>query len=124
MIQKEEIIKQLSKSLSLPFTGTEQDWEIEMANSNRINDFLKYYQQNNLSSDEKVALMSLILASYEDFLNENNLKIDVRWNQIKSILESERVIFVDLIDYWILDNENIKDNLFRITPLLRNIKYI
>lgn len=122
MIQKEEIIKQLSKSLSLPFTGTEQDWEIEMANSNRINDFLKYYQQNDLSSDEKVALMSLILASYEDFLNENNLKIDVRWNEIKSILESERVIFVDLIDYWILDNENIKDNLFRITPLLRNIK--
>jgi hypothetical protein len=63
MILKKEIIEQLSKELSLPFTGLEQDWDIEMADSNRINDFLEFYQQNNLSADKKVAMMSLILAS-------------------------------------------------------------
>lgn len=122
MILKKEIIEQLSKDLSLPFTGIEQDWDIEMANSNRLNDFLKFYQQNDLSADKKVAVMSLILASYEDFLYNNNLEIDDRWNEIKSILKSERIIFVDLIDYWALSNEVEEDNLFRITPLMRNIK--
>jgi hypothetical protein len=122
MILKREIIEQLSKELSLPFTGIEQDWDIEMANSSRINDFLKFYQQNNLSLGKKNAVMSIILASYEDFLNENNLDIDYRWNEIKAILGSEKVIFTNLIAYWSLNNEIDKDNLFRITPLIRNIK--
>lgn len=122
MILKKEIIEQLSKELLLPYSGKEQDWDIEMADSNRINDFLKFYQQNDLSVDEKIAVMSLILASYEDFLNENDLKIDDRWKDVSFILETERVIFVDLINYWSLSNEVEEDNLFRITPLMRKIK--
>lgn len=43
-------------------------------------------------------------------------------SEIKSILESERVIFIDLINYWSLSNEVEEDNLFRITLLMRNIK--
>src|SRR5690606_26829963 len=105
MILKKKIIEQLSKELLLPYTGIEQDWDIEMADSNRINDFLKFFQQNDLSVDEKIAVMSLILASYEDFLNENDLEIDNRWKDVSSILETERVIFVDLINYWSLNNE-------------------
>jgi len=42
MILKKEIIEQLSNELALPFTGIEQDWDIEMADSNRINDFLEF----------------------------------------------------------------------------------
>lgn len=122
MILKKEIIEQLSKELSLPYTGIEQDWDIEMANSNRIDEFLKFYKGSNLSDNKKVATMSLILASYEDLLNENNKEIDDRWNEIKSILEYEKVIFADLIDYWSLSNELGVDNLFQITPLLRNLK--
>lgn len=120
MILKKEIIEQLIKELSLPYTGIEQDWDIEMADSNRINEFLEFYYQNDLSTDKKVAVISLVLASYEDFLNENDLEIDNRWDDIRSILESERVIFVDLINYWSLSND--EDNLFRITPLIRSIK--
>jgi len=122
MILKKEIIEQLSKELSLPFTGLEQDWDIEMADSNRINDFLEFYQQNNLSADKKVAMMSLILASYEDFLTENDLIIDDRWEKIQSLLESKKIFFVDLINYWSIWNELDEDNLFEITPLVRNIK--
>ena len=46
MIFKKEIIEHISKQLSLPFTGTEQDWDLEMANSNRIDDFLRFYKKN------------------------------------------------------------------------------
>lgn len=120
MILKKEIIEQISKELSLPFTGMEQDWDIEMANSNRINDFLKFYIESDLSNNKKIAVMSLILASYDNFLNDNDLEIDERWNKIKLILESEKVIFADLINYWSLDNE--VTDIFRITPLLRTIR--
>lgn len=122
MILKKEIIEQLSKELSLPYKGSEQDWDIEMADHNRIDEFIKFYKENKLCDDEKVAVMSLILSSYDDLLNENDLEIDDKWNEIKSILISEKIIFVDLIDYWALSNEVEEDNLFRITPFIRNIK--
>ena len=121
MILRKEVIEQLSRELSLPFTGIEQDWDIEMASPHRLNDFLKYYR-SDLSADKKVAIVSLILASYEEFLNENNLEMDNRWNEIKSIIESERALFEDLIDYWSLNNEVDENNLFRVTPLIRRIK--
>lgn len=124
MILKKKIIEQLSKKLLLPYTGIEQDWDIEMANSNRINDFLKFYQQNDLLVDEKIAVMSLILASYEDFLNESDLEFDYRWDDISFILESERVIFEDLINYWSLSDEIGEDNIFRITLLIRNTGFV
>lgn len=122
MILKKEIIEPLSKELLLPYTGIEQDWDIEMADSNRIDEFIKFYKDRSLCDNQKVALMSLILSSYDDFLNNNNLEVDKRWNEIKSIIKSERLIFVDLVEYWSLSNEIVQDNFFRITPLLRKLK--
>ncbi|MBW3518534.1 hypothetical protein [Flavobacterium sp. NKUCC04_CG] len=119
---KKEIIEPLSKELLLPYTGIEQDWDIEMADSSRIDEFIKFYKDRSLCDNQKVALMSLILSSYDDFLNNNNLEVDKRWNEIKSIIKSERLIFVDLVEYWSLSNEIVQDNFFRITPLLRKLK--
>lgn len=118
MIPKKETIATLSKKLSLPYTGTEQDWDIEMANSNRINEFIDWYHQYELPFEEKVALMSLIIASYDDFLNENNVEIDYRWDIIKAMLAKDRTHFVGLINYWSLRNQT---DIFRITPLMRTV---
>jgi hypothetical protein len=121
MFLNKEILEKISKNLSLPYTGIEQDWDLEMANSKRINEFLNYYKQHALSQDEKFAIMSLILASYNDFLEENNVEVDSRWKMIREILESDRSSFADLLNYWSSDGEIKKDNVFRITMLIREI---
>lgn len=118
MIPKKETIAALSKKLSLPYKGTEQDWDIEMADSNRINEFIDLYHQYDLDFEERVALMSLIIASYDDFLNENNVEIDSRWNIIKLMLAKDRIHFVELINYWSQCNET---DIFRITSLMRAV---
>ena len=66
--------------------------------------------------------MALIPASFEEFLNENDLNIDERWSDIKFILESEKNLFHDLIKYWSLSDEVEEEDAFRITPLIRTIK--
>jgi len=124
IILKTEIVKQLSKELSLPFVGTEQDWDIEMADPNRVKDFLEFYRQHDLSADEKVAVMALILASYDEFLSDSDLEVDGSWEEIKTILESQMTIFVELIDYWSLPRETNDHDLFRITPLVKGCKTI
>ncbi|WP_223577897.1 hypothetical protein [Sphingobacterium sp. GVS05A] len=121
MILKEKVIAALSKTLSLPYTGTEQDWDIEMADSNRINEFIDLYHQYDLAFEEKTALMSLIVASYDDYLNEYDLAVDCRWDRIKAMLSKDKRYFVELIDYWSLDNEHDENHIFKITPLMRTI---
>lgn len=120
MILKKAILEQLSKKLSLPFTGVEQDWEIEMANSNRIDEFIKFYKENDLSEDMKMATMALILASYDDFLNDKNLTNDDRWNEIKLELNYRKTLFNGLIEYWSMQDEI--EEVFKITPLIREIR--
>lgn len=95
-----------------------------MANSNRIDEFIKFYKENNLSDEKKVATMALILASYDDLLNEKDLEWTEKWNEIKSELNSEKAIFSTLIDYWSLDDKVESNNVFKITPLIRKIKAI
>jgi hypothetical protein len=118
MIPKKETIVVLSKKLSLPYTGTEQDWDIEMADSNRINEFIDLYHQYDLTFEERMALMSLIIASYDDFLNERDIEIDYSWDAIKAMLVKDRIHFVELINYWSLYNET---DIFRITSLMRTV---
>ncbi|WP_333624732.1 hypothetical protein [Sphingobacterium siyangense] len=55
MIQKKETIAILNKKLSLPYTGTELDWDIEMADFNRINEFIDLYHQYDLAFQESLA---------------------------------------------------------------------
>lgn len=120
MILRKEIIEQLSRKLSLPYMGFEQDWDVELADKNRIDEFISYYNENDLSAEMKYATMSIVLASYDDFLNDKELDIDYRWYEIEIILKSEKGIFRDLIEHWAVDSEI--ENMFRITPLIREIK--
>lgn len=122
MILRNEIIEQLSAKLSLPYMGIEQNWDVELADKNRIDEFISFYNENDLSAEMKYAIMSILLASYDDFLNDKELDIDYRWHEIKKILKSEKEVFSDLIVYWAVDSEI--ENIFRITPLIRKAKVI
>ncbi|MBY8963096.1 hypothetical protein KJK34_10065 [Flavobacterium sp. D11R37] len=120
MILRKEIIEQLSKELSLPYMGFEQDWDVELADKNRVDEFISFYNDNDLSAEMKYAIMSIILASYDDFLNDKELDRDYRWYEIEKILKSEKEVFRDLIEYWTIDSE--VENAFWITPLIREAK--
>jgi len=122
VILKKEAIESLNEKLSLPATGIEQDWEVELADSNRVHEFISYYKKHPLTSDEKKALMSLILASYDDFLNEKDSNTGQFWNDIRQAIESDYDLLTELLDYWSLPDEDDSENWFKITPLIRKIK--
>jgi hypothetical protein len=91
-----------------------------LADKNRVDEFIFYYNENDLSFEMKYATMSIILASYDDFLNDIEIDSDYRWFEIEKILKSEKEIFRDLLEYWAVDSEI--ENVFRITPLIREAK--
>lgn len=94
----------LNKALDLPASGKEQDWEIELSNPNRIEEFLDLYQSFNSSRDIKQALMALILASFEDSL-WNSTFDECLWDKNSEIVRSEFDIFKEVLAPWV-----VKDN--------------
>ncbi len=122
MILTKDAIEYLNKNLSLPATGMEQDWEIELADLNRIEEFVLFYRNSSLGEEEKKALMSLVVASYDDYLNEKFTSNDRYENEIKDLLKLDKHLFSELLDYWSLNGENDSEDYFKITPLIRNIK--
>ena len=117
-ILKRESIEVVSQKLSLSVTGAEQDWDIELANSSRIDKFLAVFRQDSsLTIEQKYALMALILASYQDALQEGK-PLNDGWNYVKEILKNDSN-YCDLVDYWSLPNEKNEDDLFEITPYIR-----
>ena len=124
MILKLEAIESISKKLELSYTGIEQDWDIEMANPDRLKEFLSYLKNTELDESEKIAMMSLIIASFEDLLNEdetNESQCEL-WKKIKIMLESDFDLFSDIITYWSLFDEKEKANVFAVTHYIRTVK--
>lgn len=117
-----ESIYSLIEKLNLPEPEPfEQDWEYMVANVDRISEFLSFYEQGNLSIDEKFTLMIIIIQSCDDALWDQRFNQEI-WGKIKHYLITESHIHRETILYWALleDNRDLED-CFAITPYIREI---
>lgn len=118
----EKAITSLIKKLNLPKADKySQDWEYEVVDSKRIDEFITYYQNNLRTEDEKFTLMLIIIESCNDTLCENNLKKKT-WKKVKRSLIKDYFLHNQTIDYWCCEEEKDIENCFNITPLIREIK--
>ncbi|MBP3610798.1 MAG: hypothetical protein J6J42_10755 [Lachnospiraceae bacterium] len=116
-----ETINRLTNELKL--IGTDkytQDWEYEVANVERLQDYIEYYQKEDRNSNEKVALMRIMLEAYNDYVIMNPNEI-MYWNTIKQLLEQDFCIHSETIKYWSCEEEEL-ENCFAITAFVRTIK--
>ena len=102
-------LKQLSRLLSLPLRGDEddselQDWDWDFADSGRVADFLDLYDHAPLSIHQKTALMSLIVESYDERLASGNHD-EMLWGRIESHLIQEAETHEYTIERWRLAAE-------------------
>jgi len=112
-------IEWLSVELSLPYDGTQQDWDLEMADHGRIGEFMTFYERTELSIAEKRTLMSLIIASYDSYLYGGPDAGD-EWPRIREALIAERETFSELLEYWGKTGEDGALR-FRITGRIRKL---
>lgn len=110
-------IDRLSADLDLAEVG--QDWEIVAADSRRVSEFLDYFDTRQLNDDERFALMSLIIASFDERLSAG--PDDVSQDRIVARLTTRFDVFNYLVHYWALPDEDGTDNAFNFTPVARQI---
>jgi hypothetical protein len=123
-------IRRINTLLQLPATGQEQDWEIELADSTRVQEFCQVYQTANLTQEEKFTLMALIIASYDDYLRfgQDKTATDAITTIITKLLVHDFALHKTTINYWcqheITSDEadwNNPEWVFAVTPLMRRL---
>lgn len=98
-----------------------QDWEIELADADRVAEFLELYEGGELDDDQAFALMSLIVASYDDLLQLGRSD-EQTWRRIRQHLVERFALHAYTVQYWSLpDEDDDPDHLFLTTPRMRDL---
>jgi hypothetical protein len=115
-----EAIKKLNSLLDLPYRDGMQDWDIELADSNRIQEFCDFYEREDLDPHEKQALMALLIASYNDYLEERGNEV-LLWSKIAALLRKDFDLHKSTLLYWLGsdDKEVIGD--FAVASLIKTL---
>jgi hypothetical protein len=113
-----EAIKRLNTLLSLPHRDGMQDWDVELADPNRVQEFCDVYERKHLDPPEKQALMALIIASYDDYLEERGNEVFL-WNKIAALLRKDCDLHKSIMLYWLCGDNEEQIGEFAITPLIR-----
>lgn len=110
----QEARKSLALKLNLNFDDYMQDWEYEVADSNRILEFIEEYDKSETLEKEKQSLMEIILES------SNDLLLDYKTDEFKEIfpfiierLNINQELHYGTLNYW-------KSNGFEISSKLKN----
>src|SRR5262249_46288428 len=112
-------IESLARRFGLPNSPGMQDWPWEVADGGRVDEFLRVYEGVGLSDDERVALMEIILQSFEDL--GQTIGLDPRWHRTLELLDRNIDLHAYSVWYWSdLENEDA-DEQWLITPFLRRI---
>lgn len=99
-----------------------QDWEWEVADSNRIDEFLAVYETGGLSDDERFTLMEMILESFEDLEHgDSDLSEDARWRRTLVALDRNISLHAHSVWYWSCLEAEGSEEIFHISPFIRQI---
>jgi hypothetical protein len=112
-------IASLAKRFDLPNTPGMQDWEYEVADSARIDEFMAAYQRGELNDDERFTLMETILESFEQLPQPTGS--DPRWHAALELLDTNIRLQICTVWYWSdVENENGEDS-WKVAPFLRTL---
>ncbi len=110
--------EKLSTVLGIKEFVSTQDWELIHADPKRVNEFVTLYERGDLTNDDRFALMALIIASLDDKMSTTGA--DDGFNErIHHLLVTDFSLHESTIWYWCVWDEPDTQNIFRVTPLMR-----
>ena len=114
-----EAISSLANRFELPNAPQMQDWEWEVADSKRIDEFLDTYLCGELTDDERFTLMEMIIQSFEEL--DSLMTVHPRWTEFLKELRQNIDLHVYSVWYWSdLENE-LGEEAWQVTPYFRKI---
>ena len=97
-----------------------QDWEIELADGQRLAEFIDAYYTLARDDDERFALMGLIVASSHDALDFYGLTSS-QWQRVHDRLVADANLHASTIYFWCCTNATCDDKCFTLTSRMRRV---
>lgn len=95
-----------------------QDWEREVADPQRVDEFVAAYKTSRLTDDERFTLMEIILQSFEE--RSPVLADDAVWRNVLSLIEQNIDVHIYSVWYWSCEGVDLSDAWW-VTPFMREI---
>lgn len=96
-----------------------QDWQWEVADPERLDEFLVAYDLPDLTDDERFVLAEIIIESFEE--SSADLQHDPRWHILLDRLNRNIAIHAHTVWYWSC-GEDVLEDCWRVTPHLRLVR--
>jgi hypothetical protein len=112
-------VESLAKRFGLPNRPDMQDWPWEVADANRLDEFLTAYETAGLSDDERFTLMEILLQSFEDRARFHGF--DPRWNRALEALDRNINLHAYSVWYWSDVENELEQDQWLVTPFLRQV---
>jgi hypothetical protein len=112
-------IDALASRFELPNRPNMQDWEWEVADPARLDEFLTAYESGELSDDERFTLMETVIQSFEDL--GPRLELDRRWQHVLEILDRNIDLHAYSVWYWAALDAETPDEQFRVASSIRRV---
>ncbi len=110
--------RELACSLALPWSAGTQDWELEAADSERIEEFLEAYGQLKLSRRQRFSLGELVVASLDELASVSpSLE-----SRVLKLLASDPVLHGYTMDSWSADDTTDLNEAFAVSGLMRRLR--
>ena len=114
-----DAIASLAARFGLPNTKEMQDWEWEVADPQRKEEFFDAYKSGDLSDDERFTIMETIIQSFED--SEEEFHHSGLWAAVLRSIEENLDLHIHTVWYWSdLENDN-EGEMWKVTPFIRDI---
>jgi hypothetical protein len=118
--------KRICRDLGLPIGNPyTQEWAYELPEEYRSREcfdcYVTAYSTPTYGRVEKHVLMQLILDVANDLSQSKEGLEDNAWERVVALLQADRSLHSDLIDYWSLTGEPLEDA-FSLTPKMRAVR--
>ena len=109
----------LASRFNLPYHDDMQDWEWEVADESRFQEFLSAYQLPGLTDAERFSLMEVLIQCVEDKADETDFS--AAWQALEFHLIRAKMLHLSTIHYWASDGETEPDHCFFVAPAMRRL---
>ena len=110
-----ETAEAVAKAVGVAFEPWMQDWPIEVSDGSRVEEFIRHYggEQNPAA---RVAIAELIVASLDEAFSAGTPSNEVL-ERAGCILKT----YPHIIEYWSCRDARNEEEMFQITPWIRNL---
>lgn len=103
-----------------------QDWEWEVADPARFQEWVRVYREEPLTDDERFSLMEMLIQCVEDTAKMRRTGIKVEdlpeWRAVATLLCERPRLHATSIAYWALpDSDDDPDHLFLVSASMRRV---